>query len=136
MAFIAALAALIAIIAVFCKQEDEAAKKEKAAAAALEESKEAAKKAHEAYDGLYTTVSNYKSAVDALKKCTKGTKEWQEAFEEVNKQARDLLKKYPDLLKYKDIFNSDGSINIERLNKYVEEMGKTAQSADVLTLRR
>lgn len=136
MAFIAALAALIAIIAVFCKQEDEAVKKEKAAAAALEESKEAAKKAHEAYDELYTTVSNYKSAVDALKKCTKGTKEWQEAFEEVNKQARDLLKKYPDLLKYKDIFNSDGSINIERLNKYVEEMGKTAQSADVLTLRR
>lgn len=136
MAFIAALAALIAIIAVFCKQEDEAVKKEKAAAAALEESKEAAKKAHEAYDELYTTVSNYKSAVDALKKCTKGTKEWQEAFEEVNKQARDLLKKYPDLLKYKDIFNSDGSINIERLSKYVEEMGKTAQSADVLTLHR
>ena len=136
MAFIAALTALIVIIAVFCKQEDEAVKKEKAAAAALEESKEAAKKAHEAYDELYTTVSNYKSAVDALKKCTKGTKEWQEAFEEVNKQARDLLKKYPDLLKYKDIFNSDGSINIERLSKYVEEMGKTAQSADVLTLRR
>lgn len=136
MAFIAALAALIAIIAVFRKQEDEAVKKEKAAAAALEESKEAAKKAHEAYDELYTTVSNYKSAVDALKKCTKGTREWQEAFEEVNKQARDLLKKYPDLLKYKDIFNSDGSINIERLSKYVEEIGKTAQSADVLTLHR
>ena len=136
MAFIAALAALIVIIAVFCKQEDEAAKKEKAAAAALEESKEAAKKAHEAYNALYTTVSNYKSAVDALKKCTKGTKEWQEAFEEVNKQARELLKKYPELLKYEDIFNNDGSLNIERLNKYVQEMEKTVKAADMLVLRR
>ena len=136
MAFIAALAALIVIIAVFCKQEDEAVKKEKAAAAALEESKEAAKKAHEAYNALYTTVSNYKSAVDALKKCTKGTKEWQEAFEEVNKQARELLKKYPELLKYEDIFNNDGSLNMERLNKYVQEMEKTVKAADMLVLRR
>lgn len=135
-ALIAALAALIAILIVFSKKEDEAAAKEKAAAKALEEAQEAAQKAHDAYDELYSAVSNYKSAVDALKKCTKGTKEWQEAFEEVNKQARDLLKKYPELLKYEDIFNNDGSLNMEHLNKYVQEMEKTVKAADMLVLRR
>lgn len=136
MAFIAALAALIAIIVIFCKQEDEAAKKEKAAAVALEESKEAAKKAHEAYDELYATVSKYKDAVKALKECTKGTEEWRDAFQEVNKQAQEILTKYPELLKYDNIFNSDGTLNIERLDEAVNKLEKVAQAADNLVIRK
>ena len=83
MALIAALALLTFFILNNANAEDKEAKAVEEANKALDEAKEAAQKAKQAYEDLKSAISKYDTTVDALKKCTKGTQEWRDAFKEV-----------------------------------------------------
>ena len=61
----------------------------------LKNAKESANEAKSAYEDLYSKVSDYKTAEEALKKCTKGTQEWKDAFQEVLNKANALIEVYP-----------------------------------------
>ena len=45
--------------------------------------------------------------VVSLKNCTKGTDEWYTALEGVKNKVKEILDKYPDLLKYNDLLQWD-----------------------------
>jgi hypothetical protein len=110
-------AAVIALVVVFNKwkastpeaklkatQEESAKLKE-----ALEETTKRAKELHDSF-------SNYDDAVDALKKCRKGTDEWRQALEKVNDAALDILTTYPDIAKMDGIItrNKDGMLEFNQ----------------------
>nr|DAI51045.1 MAG TPA: copper transport outer membrane protein [Caudoviricetes sp.] len=72
------------------------------------------KKAREETEKLNTALENTKSQVEELTSafdkydevknriadCVKGTKEWEEALDALNKQVLEILTKYPELVKY------------------------------------
>ena len=142
-AVIAAIAALIAALALLtfalfsaANAESEEAKAVEEANKALDEAKEAAQNAKQAYEDLKSAISKYDTAVDALKKCTKGTQEWRDAFKEVLLQANEIIQKYPQLLKYEKIFNSDGTLNTETLNKALKDAEDYSLSSQNIVLIR
>ena len=136
MALIAALAILTFFILNNADAEDKEAKAVEEANKALDEAKEAAQNAKQAYEDLKSAVSKYDTAVDALKKCTKGTQEWRDAFKEVLLQANEIIQKYPQLLKYEKIFNSDGTLNTETLNKALKDAEDYSLSSQNIVLIR
>ena len=79
---------------------------EKAAKAAKEAADEH-QRVQEELDKLKSKFSVYDDAVVALEKCTKGTREWEEALKNVNDSVLDLLNEFPELLKQKDLFTRD-----------------------------
>ena len=128
-ALITILAAVTVAIIAFANAESEEEKAVRLANEELERSKKVAEEAKQAYENLKSAVSNYDSAVEALEKCTKGTQEWRDAFREVLTQASELIAAYPQLLKYKDLYNKDGTLNQERLKEAVEfEESKSAMA--------
>lgn len=142
-AIIALIVALIATLALLtfalisaANAESEENKAMREANEALDEAKESAEKAKQAYEDLKNAVSNYDSAIDALKKCTKGTQEWRDAFREVLHQANELIQKYPQLLSYEKIFNSDGTLNTEVLDKAVKDAEKASIAMENVVLEK
>ena len=100
----------------------EAAEEEaKAMSEALDEARSKADELHSAFD-------EYESIVDKLNKCTKGTQEWRDALEEANQKTTELLQKYPELLKEENLFDENGILNPEVLEKAVEK-ADNAQNA-------
>ena len=93
----------------------------KAMSEALDEAKSKADELHSAFD-------EYESIVDKLNKCTKGTQEWRDALEEANQKTTELLQKYPELLKEENLFDENGILNPEVLEKAVEK-ADNAQNA-------
>jgi uncharacterized membrane protein len=74
---------------------------------ALKEAKDSAEELHDSFD-------NYNDAVDALARCRKGTKEWQEALEGVNDQVLDILSKFPEFLEMEGLLNNDnGNLTLD-----------------------
>jgi hypothetical protein len=57
----------------------------------------AAEEAKTAYDDLLNTKSKYSDTQDALKKLTKGTREWRAALLEANQQVLEIQEKYSHL---------------------------------------
>ena len=68
--------------------------------AAIENSKnlnEATNTLKESIQNTAETFNQYKTAVDTLSKCTKGTEEWDNALQNVESQMDALIKKFPEL---------------------------------------
>lgn len=91
------------VIALFAAWEKEYTK----AAREMESTREEAKKTTEALtdaksmqDKLESNISNYTAMKDSMAEMTEGTKEWNEALQESNKQVVELLQNYPELAKY------------------------------------
>lgn len=136
LAITAAVAALIATFAFFASEASNTSaegqlKKAEAAAEALAEAESEAK---DKADNLRSAIESYDSAIDTLNSCTKGTKEWEEALIEVNKQASELLKKFPELLKEQDLFNQDGTLNSDVLTRAQTQADNVATAASAASL--
>lgn len=97
---VAALAALIAIIANVSSALSDAYNKDAIAAENAEEAAANLTKAYEdaksAYEDMIGAMDNYKNARESLSELTKGTVEYQEALQEANAAALELLQNYPE----------------------------------------
>jgi type II secretory pathway pseudopilin PulG len=93
--------AIVALVAIFkaLKNATPEAKLE-AAEEAAEAAAEAAEFAADAFNELKDSLSNLDSSYDQLETMTKGTQEWRDAVQEVNKQVLDLIDTYPELAQY------------------------------------
>lgn len=136
--FIAIAAAAIALIYGIVKALDSLinaqsaeAKAAEEANKALEEAKENATATKNAYQELKNEITDYSEAVNALDQYTKGTEEWRDASEELNEQIQNLITKYPDLLKIGNIFNSDGTLNEDVLNQYLQQKETAAIGSSI-----
>lgn len=132
-AVVIGLAAAISFAASEAKNKSPEEQLKKAQAAA-EQLAEAEQDARQKADDLRSAIEKYDSAVDTLNQCTKGTKEWEEALVEVNSQVSDILKKFPELLKEQDLFNKDGSLNRDVLDRAQQRADSLATSASAASL--
>ena len=64
-----------------------------------EELSQAASKAADSFKKLSDTFSTFKTAQITIKDLTKGTQEWREAVQEINKEYLDMISLYPELAK-------------------------------------
>lgn len=95
----------------------------------LEEQKKLAEETKNNYEEVKSALEEYNSALETLYKCTQGTEEWYEATKNLNEEIQTLLEKYPDLTKYENLFNVDGSLN----QQILEEFEKQSQQASMVS---
>lgn len=70
--------------------------------------------------GVTSAFDNYKSLIDALNECDRGTEEWNNALKNVKDSMWDLLDAYPELLKLENLYNEDGLLNGDAVKDYVK----------------
>lgn len=131
---ILAITALIAVIAVvtiklmdFYNADAIAAEKATKTAKELQQAYQDTQAAAEA---LKDTFSKYDEAVEALNACTKGTKEWYEALQDVNNTVLDILASSPELaesLAYE--YDKDGRIVIKNADELLAAANKAVETA-------
>ena len=135
---IAALAALIAIICSVSSALSDAYNADAIAAENAEKAAENLNKAYEdaksAYEDMIGAMDNYKSARESLSELTKGTVEYQEALQEANAAALELLQNYPEYFGEGDYTWKDGELIIsdaamENAQKAELEKVQSAQAA-------
>lgn len=132
----AAIAAVIALIAIFvANSKKEASAHEKAqkaaedAARAAEEGAARVKELTAAYDELKDSIESYEEAAKALEEMHRETDEWKEAVKDLNSQVMDLISLYPELAAG---FESSGgiySINEEVLKDFQDKKMKETFAA-------
>lgn len=125
---LAVAAAAVAVIASLASEtaatnNQTQALKDKAAAEeeAANRAEESANKVREAYDQLKDSFDAYIEAKDKISELTSGTKEWNEAINETNKKARELLEIYPELSKYASMKDGILIISDEEVQSYLKE---------------
>ena len=76
---------------------------------------EEATKSQERIDSIEASFNSYESALDTLKRCVKGSEEWNKALLKVNQTVLDILEKYPELAKIDGIVKSgdNGSLELD-----------------------
>ena len=132
---VAAIAALgVGIHALIQEYNADAIAAEKAAKTSHQLS-EAATEASDKLDGIRSSIEAYQGALDTLDSCVKGTDQWNTALEAVNQTVDELLSKYPELLKNADLFNNDGTLNAEVLQRALDEAEENATSAAAASIR-
>ncbi len=136
---IAALVGLIALITLIAKKFSDWYNKDKIesekAAKSAERLAEAYKSVKAAYDEMLKSISDYKDGQTALDKLTQGTKEYEKALKEANKQALNLISKYK-LIKDADYsITSDGRIVIksESLRRISDEAEQKVITAEAVS---
>lgn len=107
----------------------------------IENLRTAASEMQKDYEELTATINevksdfdNYNSVLTTLHGCTEGTKEWQDALQEVNNSALEILKKYPELAKTEGLFtriNGVLQVNQDVLDTYLD---KKQKEADVMQI--
>lgn len=100
------------------------------------------KKAREETEKLNTALENTKSQVEELTSafdkydevknkitdCVKGTKEWEEALDALNKQVLEILTKYPELVKYVERDPLTGELGFSNnYEKYIRDQANLQQ---------
>ena len=123
------------IAAIFGALAAEYTKTERAAAEAAKQSKEAAKAfdaAKNTYDSFSSNADAYRDAKNALDDLEEGTKEWNDALDNVNQQVLDLLEKYPQLAEY-ITRGANGSLQIseEGLSTLDSQLKENASNAQM-----
>lgn len=108
------------------------------ASIALEDATKNAEKASDAFnevktsfDSLKSDIEDYFSMKDSLDTLTEGTKEWNEVLQKNNEQVSQMLKNYPELVKYFDK-KSNGQYyftDTEAVEKIYDNKVKNAQNA-------
>lgn len=86
----------------------------------LEEQQKLVEETKQSYEDVKSALEGYNSALETLYNCTQGTKEWYEATENLNSEIQSLLDKYPELTKYENLFNPDGTLNQRALQDFEE----------------
>ena len=131
----ALIVGITAAIIALTNAESKEAKAAKEANAEFEAAKKAAEDAKKAYEDLKNAVSDYDSAVKALEQCTKGTQEWRDAFQEVLDKTFQLIEAYPELLKYANLYNTDGTLNTDVLDKAVKDAQQLSNTTNAVQLQ-
>ena len=75
-------------------------------------------------ESINQSFDEYKNLLSALNSCTKGTEEWNEALNEVNLSALEILDKYPELANIPNLFtriNGALTLNEDVLDSYIEK---------------
>ena len=132
--FLAIAGVLIVVAGALSQVNAELDRANKAAEQAAETSKNLANAANEAaskLSAIQTAIDGYDSAVEKLNACTRGTQEWDEALVGVKQQIDELITKFPELLKEKDLFDEDGLLNEEVLDKALQRAKATSQAANL-----
>ena len=134
---VAALAALAAMIYGAVSAYDEEAAAAKQASEAVEECNEAHQDLQKSVEELDSAWKTYDTAVEKLKKCTKGTEEWKKALSEVNGAALDVIDSLNGLdlsaEEIKALYNTDKGymeIDTDKLQDYKDQMVDMAEAAE------
>ena len=98
----------------------------KVATKAFEDLKTASEQVHTELDELTSMFDSYTSAVEALSQCTTGTEKWNEALLNVKKSAGEILQEFPELLEYQGLYNDDGTLNQEVVERAIADKQKGA----------
>ena len=120
---------ITAALKALANAESDEAKALREANEQLEEQKKLAEETKNNYEEVKSALEEYNSALETLYKCTQGTEEWYEATKNLNEEIQTLLEKYPDLTKYENLFNADGSLN----QQILEEFEKQSQQASMVS---
>ena len=131
----ALIAGITAAIIALTNAESKESKAAKEANAEFEAAKKAAEDAKKAYEDLKNAVSDYDSAIKALEQCTKGTQEWRDAFQEVLDKTFQLIEAYPELLKYTNLYNTNGTLNTDVLNEAVKDAQQLSNTTNAVQLQ-
>ena len=135
LAIILAIAAALTLMVVAIVRASQAEERE--AKQAAETAKRLAERAQEAKDkveSIADAFENYSKVIDTLNSCAKGTEAWNEALEEAHNQVDSLLEQFPELLKYANLLNDDGTINQEALEQFQAEQQEIASNATAASL--
>ena len=129
LAITVALAAVMRITYACVKAYNADADAAKEAAQAAQELSAAYNDVKSSYDNLKSSLADYQKARDGLDELIKGTEEWNEAIQSINKQVLELLDSYPELAQY--ISNTNGLLEIsdEGQQKLLEAQNVKVQSA-------
>lgn len=104
--------------------------------AALVEQQKVLQETKAAHEELISTLEKYEEAYNSLQIMTKGTEEWKNQVEELNRQVIDLITKYPKLAQY---VQRDGngvlSLNSVGIKKLEKESDQKVQDAEIRTLQ-
>ena len=103
---VGALLLLVKSITDAQKEASVEARVEKSTARARE-AEQVAKETKERYDELDNSLSQLESKYDGMKELVRGTREWNEAVQEINATVLDLVKEYPDLA---DLIENHGGV--------------------------
>jgi type II secretory pathway pseudopilin PulG len=134
---VAAITAIIAIVAILVSQQESAEKRAKEAAKAAEAAVESLEEAKRAADALKDSFSGYNEAVDKLKKCTKGTKEWEAALRDANNAALEVIENLPSNLtadEVKNLYTTENGymeLKSDEIEKYQSRADNNAMAAQM-----
>lgn len=127
--YVAAAATLVFIISSIAKEWGKAEEAAKRAEKTAETLAEAADNANSKLESIKSLLENYDSAVEKLNQCTKGTEDWNTALVTTKDQIDQILAKFPELLKYKNLFDENGLLNQSALKDFVDQQEKAAEAA-------
>ena len=120
---------ITAALKALANAESDEAKALREANEQLEEQKKLVEDTKKNYEEVKSALEEYNKSLETLYQCTQGTKEWYEATKDLNEEIQTLLEKYPDLTKYENLFNSDGTLN----QQILEEFEKQSQQASIVS---
>ena len=98
--YIAIGIAAISLISAISKWHESAEEKMERLQKEADAAADAAQKAKESYDALFSTKNEYNDMQKGLEDLIKGTDEWRKKLVEANQQVLQLLDTYPELAKY------------------------------------
>ena len=98
------------------------------AAKAYKDLSDQADEATSKVEQIVSTFEEYDSIVEKLKECDKGTEEWQNALDDVNKKIWDILETYPELAKFDNLFTEDGLLNKDAIEEFIKSQKDAANS--------
>lgn len=124
-----AVIATVAIVANAIKKSSPEYKMEQLTEA-TDKASNAAERAEKAYDNLVKSLESLDTGYKTIAKLTRGTKEWQDAVEDVNSQVLDLITQYPELSKFVD--NEGGVLTIDTEKAEVQEVLNQAKQSAVV----
>ena len=129
-----AIGALVAIIVAANKAYNaDAIEAEKAAEAAKHVGEEADKVKQKAQE-LHDAFDSYESLVEKLENCTKGTREWREALDEVNSKVLEIMQNHPELIGQMDIVREDGRLILKNYEEILGQMDTAAERLQAATI--
>ena len=127
--YAAAAAALVFIIGSIAEEWGKAEEAARNAEQTAETLAEAATNANSKLESIKSLLEGYDSAVEKLNQCTKGTEDWNTALVSTKDQIDQILAQFPELLKYKDLFDENGLLNEDILKDFVDQQEKAAEAA-------
>lgn len=131
LALTAAILILVGIFSLLANAESDEEREARRAAETQKALKEAVDETTEAYENLSAAFDDYKDLVTALEACTKGTEEWATKMGEVQQKMEDIIEEFPQLIALTNLYNDDGTFNLDTIENYIDNLEKYSRVARV-----